>query len=262
MTPRTAATVGAVNDTRRRQGSSGRPPLPGLRPAMRLDTWPTDPSVGHLVVLEHERTPSDDEIERMLDQARSRGFASVRTSALFPSAADAVLAAGFTAVDVLALLRADLDATANGERARPTAGAHRVRRLWATQHGLAAEVDRLAFGPVWGYDARSVAATRRATPAHRARRVGRIDGYAISGAGGRTGYLQRLAVHPARRRRGVADALVADALKWMRSRAVTSVLVNTGVDNVAARLLYERHGFRELPDRLTVAEWSLDGSRP
>jgi hypothetical protein len=35
----------------------------------------------------------------------------------------------------------------------------------------------------------------------------------------------------------------------MRRRGVASALVNTGVDNVAAPLLYERHGFRELPDR-------------
>ncbi|MEX2626804.1 MAG: GNAT family N-acetyltransferase [Ilumatobacteraceae bacterium] len=257
-----------MNDTRRPRGASGRPPLPGLRPRMRLEPWPTDPTVGHLVLLEYQSVPTVAEIDEMVERARRQGHVSVRTSALFPSATDVVLEAGFEPLDSLALLRADLlddapDRTGHDQTGHDQSGtgAHRVRRLWATQHARAAGVDQLAFGPTWGYDARSLAATRRATPAHRARRVGRIDGYAISGAGGSTGYVQRLAVRPDRQRQGIADTLVADALAWMRSRRIDSVLVNTGVDNVAALRLYERHGFRELPDRLTVAEHVLDGSR-
>lgn len=248
---------------------------------MRLESWPTDPTVGQLVLLEYDSAPTVAEIDEMVERARRRGHVSVRTSALFPLAADAVLDAGFEPLDSLVLLRAELiddvpdqddddqdvpdqdDDQDGGDRAghdRARADAHRVRRLWSAQHARAAEVDQLAFGPVWGYDARSLAATRRATPAHWARRVGTIDGYAISGAGGSTGYVQRLAVRPDRQRQGIADALVADALAWMRARRVGSVLVNTGVDNVAARRLYERHGFRELPDRLTVAERRIGGS--
>lgn len=230
---------------------------------MRLEPWPTDPTVGHLVLLEYQSVPTVAEIDEMVERARRQGLVSVRTSALFPSAADVVLDAGFEPLDSLALLRAELldDDPDRAAREGAGTGAHRVRRLWATQHARAAAVDQLAFGPTWGYDAGSLAATRRATPAHRARRVGRIDGYAISGAGGSTGYVQRLAVRPDRQRQGIADALVVDALAWMRSRRIDSVLVNTGVDNVAALRLYERHGFRELPDRLTVAERVLDGSR-
>ena len=74
------------------------------------------------------------------------------------------------------------------------------------------------------------------------------------GRAGRTGYVQRLAVHPDQHRRGVATALLADALTWMQRWRADRVLVNTHVDNEPALALYRRLGFVDLPDRLRVYE--------
>ena len=111
--------------------------------------------------------------------------------------------------------------------------------------------------PCAGAPDRCIAGT---TPAHRARRVV-IDGttvaFCMSGAAGRSGYLQRLAVDPQHQRRGIASLLVADALGWMRRRGLFDAVVNTGVENRAALALYERFGFRQRPEVLVIAERSF-----
>lgn len=259
-----------VNLLRRSQ----RPRLPtllhGHGPRLRVGTWPNDAEVGHLIVLEPEHVPSPTELARIVDQARARGLRSIRTGALFPDAAAALLDAGFTRIDTLTLLQLELDdrfapdRTGSGVAGHGPSSHPRVQRLRVGQDGAAAEIDRLAFGPLWGYDRHTVTEVRRATPAHRARRIGgrrQLEAYAISGAGDRTGYLQRLAVRPDRRRCGLASALVTDSLHWMRSRGLGSALVNTASGNRAALMLYRRFGFRPMADQLTLAELVLGEGR-
>jgi ribosomal protein S18 acetylase RimI-like enzyme len=81
-----------------------------------------------------------------------------------------------------------------------------------------------------------------------------MAGFAITGAAGDNGYLQRVAVTSAHRRKGIAHDLVLDALGWMRHQRLEAALVNTGVDNVAAISLYEGLGFSQLSDRLAITE--------
>ena len=227
----------------------------------RLRPWPNDPSARLLVFVDHLTVPTADDLAAAVDACRADGATVVRTSALFPRAAEVATASGFDVIDTLALLRRalddDLDRTLEAMygTARPRTGA-----LRAWQHEQAATVDQDAFGPLWGNDARSLADIRRATPVHRARqrRVGRrIAAFAISGAAGDSGYLQRVAVAEAARRRGLARDLVADALHWMRRRAFSTAYVNTGVTNAAALALYDRFGFVRLDDHLVIAEHRL-----
>lgn len=223
--------------------------------------------MGHLVILDHDHVPAEHEIDRLVHTARERGLRAIRTGALFPEAAEMLLEHGFAHLDTLMLLQRDLDEPAELDQPDRTGSGHdrsedtvSIRRLGISQDAAAAEVDRLAFGPLWGYDRRTVTDVRRATPAHLARRIGtrrRVDAYAISGAGGTTGYLQRLAVRPDRHRCGLASALVADSLRWMNARGLDSALVNTAADNHAALALYDRFGFRSLGQQLTVAELQL-----
>jgi ribosomal protein S18 acetylase RimI-like enzyme len=185
----------------------------------------------------------------------------VRTSALFPRAADVVLSFGYVTVDTLALLRLDLTTTATftGVAAKRGHTGARPMRPWHLARAAAIDVE--AFGNLWGNSSESLREIRSATPVSRARVVGgrllnrsAITGFAISGAAGPNGYLQRIAVQPAAQRAGTGSALVTDAVEWMQSRNLSSVLVNTGVGNAPALALYEKFGFRRLSDHLIIAE--------
>lgn len=216
--------------------------------------WPNDPTIAHLIFVDHAEVPEPEDVQRAVAHARERGARAVRTSALFPRAADVVTGLGFEPIDRLALLSRPISARSTPAVGRPT------RPMLPWHHSGAAAVDRDAFGPMWGNDAASLRDIRRATPRHRARivRDGRaLIGFAISGAAGDHGYLQRLAVATSHRRAGHARELVTDALRWMHAAGLTSVLVNTGVDNVAALALYDGFGFRRLSDQLTIAELRL-----
>ena len=133
----------------------------------------------------------------------------------------------------------------------------------------AAAVDRAAFGPGWGHDARELVEICRATPVHAARqrvaaprRLGvpgapRPIAFAIAGASSEHGYLQRLSVDPGVQRCGHGRALTVDALRWMMRRRLRDCLVNTSVDNSAALALYDSIGFQRMDEQLTVLQVDL-----
>jgi ribosomal protein S18 acetylase RimI-like enzyme len=216
-------------------------------------------------VLDQHARPSHHDIAHWILAARAGGYQRLRTSALFPAAADNLLAAGFRSIDTLALLRVDLTSPADtGDRpgpGEPCGSGVRLQRLRNWHLGRIARIDQAAFGVEWGNDAGSLREIRRATPRHRgccAVIDGQLAGFAITGAGGRTGYLQRLAVDPSHQRAGAATALVGDALAWMQRSGLATALVNTGETNEAALALYDRFGFQRLADRLIIAEYVLE----
>jgi ribosomal protein S18 acetylase RimI-like enzyme len=57
-------------------------------------------------------------------------------------------------------------------------------------------------------------------------------------------YVDALATDPAHRRRGVARALLAEADRLAAEAGLDGVALDTGIDNRAARRLYESAGFR------------------
>jgi ribosomal protein S18 acetylase RimI-like enzyme len=236
-------------------------PAPGA-PTWQLRAWPNDPTSKLIVFADHLGIPSPAELDRALDAARRAGALTVRTSALFPRAAEAAMDHGFVPIDTLCLLRVRLDDTFDQlveGLYGTTLPATRTMRAW--HHDKASAVDQEAFGPLWGNDAASLADIRRATPHHRARMIrdgGSIVAFAISGYGGQAGYVQRVAVATTHRRRGLARALVVDALMWMRHRPLTTAYVNTGFENTAALALYEGLGFERMDDHLTIVERAVE----
>jgi GNAT superfamily N-acetyltransferase len=69
-------------------------------------------------------------------------------------------------------------------------------------------------------------------------------------------YVDALATDTAHRRRGVARALLADAIQQAADAGLAGVALDTGIENRAARALYERSGFvsrglRPAPDERT-----------
>jgi ribosomal protein S18 acetylase RimI-like enzyme len=70
-------------------------------------------------------------------------------------------------------------------------------------------------------------------------------------------YVDALATAPEHRRRGVATALLEDAERLARDAGLAGVALDTGIENRAARALYERYGFtqrglRPAPDDRTA----------
>lgn len=223
------------------------------------------PGMALIVVPDGSAVPTPDHFHVWSRTLAARGFTSLRTGALSPRQAEQAEAAGLRCVQELALLELTVRSAKPGRRMTPTTDRsasprRRTHRLQRRQLPAIAAIDRAAFGPNWWLDAGMLADVRNATPTYRGRIVrdatsgGAIVGFLISGRAARTGYVQRLAVHPDVHRRGVATDLLADSLRWMRRARLQRIFVNTHVDNVAALALYRAHGFVELPERLRVFE--------
>jgi ribosomal protein S18 acetylase RimI-like enzyme len=241
----------------------------GLGPRVRIRPAVFDPGLIHLALADQGIVPDPDELAGWVDAlAGHDDVHTIRTGALFADAADRFADAGFSVVDTLMLLRADLT---DRRVARPEPGRDATVPLRARHHAAAAVVDRKAFGEEWGNGAADLTEIRQATASHRARarravtaphlpRVhqrGPIVAFAISGAAGGQGYLQRLSVLPEHQRRGHGRALTVDSLAWIRQRRLGHAVVNTGIDNEPARALYESLGFQAIPDRLVVMQLRL-----
>lgn len=243
----------------------------------RFGSWPYEPDVAHLVLLDHHMSPTAETINGWVTHAATQrsDLRAIRTGAMFPAAAEVFAAVGFKTIDTLTLLQARLDdrstvRTSLGRRFTRSSGASVVppavqtHRLRAHHLPDVADLDRRSFGDPWGNDVRSLIHITEATPRHRARIVTTTDdrgrsmasGFAITGHAGGVGYLQRLAVDPATRRRGIARSLVDDSLRWMKRRGAHTAMVNTGFDNIAALHLYESAGFRPRVETLKILELS------
>lgn len=121
------------------------------------------------------------------------------------------------------------------------------------------EIDAESFPSPWNLDTRTFHHACHATSEHRVILAeddasSLPDGYAIVGRVGSRSYLQRLAVAPEFRRRGVARALVHHASRWADLRGATTMLVNTEPTNTAALALYRSLGFDTLSEPLVVLE--------
>jgi ribosomal protein S18 acetylase RimI-like enzyme len=226
----------------------------------RAHPYTAVPGMALVVVPDGSAVPAPEHFHVWARRLAEHGFTAMRTGALSPRQAEQAERAGLRCVQELALL----------EMAAPpaVAGPHRrTHRLRRRHLQTAADIDRAAFGPSWWLDAAMLADVRNATPMHRGRIIrgdasiqgdglpaNGVVGFLISGRAGRTGYVQRLAVHPAAHRRGLATDLLVDSLRWMHRARLQRVFVNTHVDNVGALALYRAHGFVDLPDRLRVFE--------
>jgi ribosomal protein S18 acetylase RimI-like enzyme len=208
----------------------------------RARPWRGDGAIAELAPLPGSIVPSAEFVERCVSTLASRGFQEVVTAALSPIEQVPFLAAGFELRERLHLLAHDLN------RLPPVSTAaidiRRARR--ADRPGVLA-IDKLAFGPFWRFDDAGLDEAMRATPVSRFRVAlsdGELVGYAIAGRAARRGYLQRLAVDPARQRQGIGRQLTLDALRWMNRRGVDRAVVNTQLENDSALALYQSLGFR------------------
>jgi ribosomal protein S18 acetylase RimI-like enzyme len=212
----------------------------------RLASWRSEGDVAHLSPVA-PRPLSADFVGSCLDRLRARGFRFVVTSALSDGECAGFFGAGFDVREELELLAHDLNATPEVT--------HRLRRPHRRERRRVLVVDDAAFDSFWRLHRGGLEDALGATPAVRFRVHGRgdgIDGYVIGGRGAGTGYVQRLAVDPAARGRGLGRSFVGDVLRWMRRHGAGRALVNTQRSNEAALALYRACGFRVLPEGLRV----------
>lgn len=229
----------------------------------RVARWKGDGDVALLTPASDGPLPSYPFIRRCVDQLAREGYRSVVTAALTVPEQAPFRDAGFQEHERLRLLSHDLRHLSDAPPAP-------LRRAVDSDRPAVLAVDALSFSPFWQLDAGSLQDAVDATPSTRFRVVGGdlgvgagdgiaygVGGYAITGRTQRRGYVQRLAVQPALRGRGLGSALVLDGLHWMRRRGVERAVVNTQLDNRAAHALYLRLGFREEPLGLAVLRQDL-----
>jgi ribosomal protein S18 acetylase RimI-like enzyme len=71
------------------------------------------------------------------------------------------------------------------------------------------------------------------------------------------GFIHDVAVDDGARRTGLAGALIAEAVGWLRTRGTQRVMLWTAEQNAAAQQLFARLGFRR-----TMVEMTLELNRP
>ncbi|SRR5579875_2275651 len=223
----------------------------------RTTPWRGDCSTALLSPVAGASGPSIAFLSRCLDELAAHGFSKVLTSALGPLEQTPYMRAGFRVEERLVVLSRGLAHLPPPPRT-PGICLRRGRRADRAQ---VLAVDHLAFSEFWRLDQRGLGEALAATPRSRWRvavsGTGVVVGYAVTGRAGRRGFLQRLAVHPAHRGRGVGTALVLDGLRWLRRWQAEQVLVNTQVGNSGALALYEGLGFHPGPPGLSVLSAGL-----
>jgi ribosomal protein S18 acetylase RimI-like enzyme len=211
----------------------------------RVAAWHGRPEIASVALL-CRGAPSIEAIETLLERLRAGGYTEVITNALAPGASLPLVDSGFEIRGRLHLLSHDFESLSGPTR--------RTRRSGSSDRSAVLAVDAAAFDEFWRLDDVGLQQAARATPRSHLRvtKGGSVRGYGLFGRAERTGYVQRLAIHPEAQGEGHGLALLTDGLHWMRIRGARSAFVNTQVENERALHLYERAGFHRMPVGLCV----------
>lgn len=211
---------------------------------------------------------ADDRRIRRVCSVVSRGTTTVyRTPALADRDALWFVERGFVEVQPLVMLRRDTSSVVTPAD-QPAFSQLSWRNLSARRnHAITAELlllDEMAFPSPWHLTKESFGRACRATDAHVVvvaanspaprGNSGETAGFALVGRTAQSAYLQRLAVHPLNRRRGIAGHLVRKCLAWSHAAGANDLFVNTEPSNEPALSLYRSLGFITVPERLRVLE--------
>ena len=231
---------------------------------LRVVPWRGHRDIAQVTPVPSGPPPDAAAVSRCLRLLAERSVHEVVTGALAPAEQTAFLEAGFTVRERLHLLSRPLQHL-------PDPPPVRTRRPRRSERAPILALDQRAFDEFWRLDGPGLNDALSATATARLRVVAgtpiaptvpavpdpaehrsRIDGYAVTGRSGTRGYLQRLAVDPRLRGRGIAAALVIDGLRWLRRHGAERAVVNTQEGNEAALRLYYRLDFRPEPEGLAV----------
>jgi len=235
------------------------------QPPWTIGVWPFDATTAMLTLRSAHRpevTITRSVVEEWADATAASAFQRVRTSAVAPATAEALLNHGFVVRQELDLMATDLG------RDTQATDSDLVWRIGRVRAADVVRIDVASFGDEWAIDAAAFEHSCRATQLFRVRGArrrmvtpfrggpsgGKALGFCLTGVSDETSYLQRLAVVPTARRQGAAVALVADSMRWARARGALQMFVNTDINNVAALSLYRQWGFESVGYHLRVME--------
>jgi ribosomal protein S18 acetylase RimI-like enzyme len=121
-----------------------------------------------------------------------------------------------------------------------------------------AELDRLAFVPVWRKPFPLLEEALRSHPYFAVAELeGEVVGYAYAYLQGRHGHLTRLAVHPRFHHRRIGARLLGDVVHFFERQRVYAITLNTQKDNRGSRRLYAWFGFVSLGKEADVLVYAL-----
>ncbi|OFW55413.1 MAG: hypothetical protein A2W01_06620 [Candidatus Solincola sediminis] len=126
------------------------------------------------------------------------------------------------------------------------------------------KVDSSSFDDFWRLDDRTleaIASSCRRNVFLVAQRGNQVVGYAVAGANGSLGYLQRLGVERGSHGQGIGRLLCSAVLRTLYDMGTTVVMVNTQEDNQVGLRLYDKLGFRELLDTRYIMQYEANDYR-
>lgn len=226
-----------------------------------MSPWPSDPYALLLAPSFTTDVFDPDFVDAIVTLPAKFGARVIYWQVMSDLAESTLASHGFTVRDRLYVLNNITCSTPPDQRGEVRSGPS-IRKAHATDLDDVLKVDALGFEPFWQLDAKglgdAVLATARARfrvatlPGISGRHT--ILGYAIFGQSRQRGYLQRIAVDPEYRGRGVATALIEDGLAWLRRWRTEQVTVNTQHANDVAFRLYRNLGFVEDARGITVMQ--------
>ncbi|WP_376792912.1 GNAT family N-acetyltransferase [Thermoflexus sp.] len=133
-----------------------------------------------------------------------------------------------------------------------------IRRAALIDIPRIAEVDRLAFEPMWWYGPTILTRAWHQVPYFIvAEEEGEIVGYAFLDLYGMHGHIVRLAVHPMHQGRAIGARLLAESLRYLIDVGAYPITLNTQIENQASQALYRRFGFHPTGQEIPIWGCSL-----
>jgi len=181
------------------------------------------------------------------------GYSEIFTSPLNSEEKKPFIEFGYTIEETLVLMKRTFDLPLQNEEKFRT---HKIRQKDLTE---ILKIDHSAFDTFWQFDENAFLNAKKATPYARLRMIkknNQIAAYAITGAGTKDGFIQRIAVSPDFQNCGFGTHLLNDGLHWLHRKGVSNVWVNTQPTNQAAINLYRKIKFEICEDELSVLRFS------
>jgi ribosomal protein S18 acetylase RimI-like enzyme len=215
--------------------------------------WKSESSHGLIVPL--KGVPDQHAVLEVSKFMSELEYSEILTSPLTPAEKSQFLKFEYTVEETLILMKRSFDIPLQAQN-RKKLSTYKLRKKDLEE---VLKIDHASFDTFWQFDENAFLNAKKATPYARLRVVkknNQIAGYAITGAGIKEGFIQRLAILPDHQNGGFGTLLLNDGLDWLHRKGVSNVWVNTQPTNEAAINLYKKSKFEISKDELSVLRLS------